>query len=499
MCCYEAAIRIIGEANTGNSWTINNNVITGSDNKKPWQSGILIVGGNATPGVFSISGNTINSISSRGVELRSVSGAEVDNNVISNVGDLTDDNNYQAAIFLKNSSPSSIDNNTLTNSNTGLLSVFDNPERSQPVSVTNNVITGNRVNVRVGADAQFVLSTNNLSDAITYAIVNDSAYGVDARNNYWGVDETAEIEGGTNPQALSFIYDSNNNANAGFVNYAGWLSSPDAAPSNLTIAGILSFQRDGVETTTYQVGDTVVVQYADADRNVDASVADTIDVLVTSDTENTGTPASASAAVAGVGNDGDGTVTVSGLGLNTVTETWTLTAISSDSFLVSGSVSGSQGSTLSVGTLYTTDGGEASFLVEQGSVAFGLNDTFTLDTTAAVIVGETLTLTETGADTGVFSATVALSDSATAVASNGTLELVPGDRIEVFYTDPQGDFGEALSLSTSALYVKTVVAGTTLSGDVTWETAGSPYLVTGDITIASGVTLTILPGCGCLI
>ena len=204
-----------------------------------------------------------------------------------------------------------------------------------------------------------------------------------------------------------------------------------------TIAGILSFQRDGVETTTYQVGDTVVVQYADADRNVDASVADTIDVLVTSDTENTGTPASASAAVAGVGNDGDGTVTVSGLGLNTVTETWTLTAISSDSFLVSGSVSGSQGSTLSVGTLYTTDGGEASFLVEQGSVAFGLNDTFTLDTTAAVIVGETLTLTETGTDTGVFSATVALSDSATAVASNGTLELVPGDRIEVFYTDPQ--------------------------------------------------------------
>ena len=178
---------------------------------------------NATPGVFSISGNTINSISSRGVELRSVSGAEVDNNVISNVGDLTDDNNYQAAIFLKNSSPSSIDNNTLTNSNTGLLSVFDNPERSQPVSVTNNVITGNRVNVRVGADAQFVLSTNNLSDAITYAIVNDSAYGVDARNNYWGVDETAEIEGGTNPQALSFIYGSNNNSGSGTVNYASWL------------------------------------------------------------------------------------------------------------------------------------------------------------------------------------------------------------------------------------------------------------------------------------
>ena len=222
-----------------------------------------------------------------------------------------------------------------------------------------------------------------------------------------------------------------------------------------TIAGILSFQRDGVETTTYQVGDTVVVQYADADRNVDASVADTIDVLVTSDTENTGTPASASAAVAGVGNDGDGTVTVSGLGLNTVTETWTLTAISSDSFLVAGSVSGSQDSTLNVGESYTTDGGEVSFLVEQGSLGFSLNDAFTVETTAGTVVGETITLTETDVDTGI-TTDVTLSDSAEAIADNGTLELVPGDRIQAFYTDPQGDFGEELRLSISALYANSI-------------------------------------------
>ena len=198
-------------------------------------------------------------------------------------------------------------------------------------------------------------------------------------------------------------------------------------------------------------GDTVTLQYVDADRNADASSADTIDVLVTSDTEDTGTAASASDPVAGSGNSGDGTLTVSGLGVDTKTETWTLTAISQESFLVAGSVSGSQDSTLNVGESYTTDGGEVSFLVEQGSLAFSLNDAFTVDTTAGV-VGETITLTETDVDTGIFTADVTLSDSAEAIADNGTLELVPGDRIQAFYTDPQGDFGEELRLSISALY-----------------------------------------------
>ena len=145
-----------------------------------------------------------------------------------------------------------------------------------------------------------------------------------------------------------------------------------------TVAGELTFQKDGSVTTTYQVGDTVTLQYADADRNADSSTVDTIDVLVTSDTEDTGTAASASDPVAGSGNSGDGTLTVSGLGVDTKTETWTLTAISQSSFLVAGSVSGSQDSTLNVGEAYTTDGGEVSFLVEQGSLAFSLNDAFTV-------------------------------------------------------------------------------------------------------------------------
>ena len=273
------------------------------------------------------------------------------------------------------------------------------------------------------------------------------------------------------------------------------LSSTFAAPTYAnSIAGELTFQKDGSVTTTYQVGDTVTLQYVDTDRNADASAADTIDVLVTSDTEDTGTAASASDPVPGTGNSGDGTLTVSDLGVDTKTETWTLTAISQESFLVAGSVSGSQDSTLNVGESYTTDGGEVSFLVEQGSLAFSLNDAFTVDTTAGVVVGETITLTETDIDTGIFTADITLSDSAEAIAGNGILELVTGDRIQAFYTDPQGDFGEELRLSISALYAKTVFAGTTILADRIWDADGSPYLVTGDVTIAENVSLTILAG-----
>ena len=72
--------------------------------------------------------------------------------------------------------------------------------------------------------AQVSLRGNDLSGATEYAIRNETSNTIDARNNYWGEEETAEIEGGTNPQALSFIYDSNNDSGSGTVNYAGWLA-----------------------------------------------------------------------------------------------------------------------------------------------------------------------------------------------------------------------------------------------------------------------------------
>ena len=57
-----------------------------------------------------------------------------------------------------------------------------------------------------------------------------------------------------------------------------------------TVSGELKFLDDSdAVTTTYQAGDTLKLQVTDADRNSDAGTAETVTVLVTSDTENTGT------------------------------------------------------------------------------------------------------------------------------------------------------------------------------------------------------------------
>ena len=51
---------------------------------------------------------------------------------------------------------------------------------------------------------------------------------------------------------------------------------------------------------------------------------------------------------------------------------------------------------------YTSDGGEVTLKLTEGSASFAVGDEFTFSTTKGVINGELLTLTETGADTSIF-------------------------------------------------------------------------------------------------
>ena len=75
------------------------------------------------------------------------------------------------------------------------------------------------------------------------------------------------------------------------------------------MTGELSMTKsDGTVTTTYEAGDKVYISLKDSDRNGDAAAVDEVKVLITTETENTGTKASAGVVTAGSGNQGDGTL-----------------------------------------------------------------------------------------------------------------------------------------------------------------------------------------------
>ena len=126
-------------------------------------------------------------------------------------------------------------------------------------------------------------------------------------------------------------------------------------------------------------------------------------------------------------------------------------------------------------------------------------DASTLDTVSVYLssdkeaVEEVLVLTETGNDTHLFTAFMSF-DAAGAVASDGTLQVDRGNKLTARYRDPQDDFNNTTDHTTNSFYGMTVINGGTLAGDTTWNPAGSPYLLTGDVTVPLGSVLTIDAG-----
>ena len=106
---------------------------------------------------------------------------------------------------------------------------------------------------------------------------------------------------------------------------------------------------------------------------------------------------------------------------------------------------------------------------------------------------EIIVLTETGLNTGVFTANV-LFDATGAVSSDGSLQVDAGDKITAKYRDPADDFGNVQTLTSISFYAMTQVTSGPLSGNTTWTKANSPYFLTGDVIVPDSVTLTIEPG-----
>ncbi|MCH7764661.1 MAG: PKD domain-containing protein, partial [Candidatus Marinimicrobia bacterium] len=78
---------------------------------------------------------------------------------------------------------------------------------------------------------------------------------------------------------------------------------------------------------------------------------------------------------------------------------------------------------------------------------------------------------------------------ATGVREDGLLQITTGDVITVSYYDMLNDYGNEEEVTDQAVY-----GGWTGSVSGTWTAANSPYVITGDIYVNGGESLTIEPG-----
>ena len=390
-------------------------------------------------------------------------------------------------------------NNIITNNGAGLSVDYNDEDIVGTFDITNNNISNNNsYGIEISGSVRANIQYNDIEGNQSYAIRNLTNLAINARFNWWGEEETAEIENAVNPQSLSFIYSPNNST----VNYSAWLNSSSGnggIPSVHTSTGILTFlSSNNSSVVSYETGDDITIQLIDQDLNEQPEEIETVTVLVTSDKENKGTPAHVMNLIPNSNNVGTGGINVN-INTDSVQEqSWEVLAINSSEFLITGSVSGQEEERFNVyyndDEEYTTSLGELSIDIDAGAVEFEVGDKFTFDVVNEVLTGEQIELTETQANSGVFTSEVFVNSDGDAVNADGILNVNKGDRLRAIYEDEADDWGLFSYVKSEAYRATTVLSGQTLHEDTNWNAYGSPYLVLGDISTDSGTLLTLEPG-----
>jgi hypothetical protein len=94
---------------------------------------------------------------------------------------------------------------------------------------------------------------------------------------------------------------------------------------------------------------------------------------------------------------------------------------------------------------------------------------------------------------GAFSGSFALALGAEGVPNDEVLQAVAGTELIAEYVDAKDSFGNEVTLTDKSFFGVTLVTGA-ISTNRTWNKSGSPYLVTGDVTVSNQSVLTVDPG-----
>ena len=98
-----------------------------------------------------------------------------------------------------------------------------------PVMALNTVTDNGSHGIYCDASGVARVYHNNLYDNYGYELYNAGSVPIDARNNWWGDDITAEMQSSGNTADISGIYDIYDSTSAYSVNYSSWLTEEMSA------------------------------------------------------------------------------------------------------------------------------------------------------------------------------------------------------------------------------------------------------------------------------